>query len=165
MYNIIFDVNILSQHSLYNICLRKYDIPVCYSQYEKNCRNEVYQYVIHCMTKICRNISVCYSQYEKDACRSRYPFFLVFWYIFRGSNCVIVVFASIVNEGQFLQKRICSPWSKFFPLRTDSISERFPCTEKLTKSRKKNSIYYIDICIPDLVVHKFISEYKVYFNM
>ena len=33
-----------------------------------------------------------------------------------------------------------APRSNFFSLRYDSISERLPYTEKLTESRKKNSL-------------------------
>ena len=40
---------------------------------------------------------------------------------FRMSNCVIFVFAAPPKMSKHLNKRICSPWGKFFPLRVDFI--------------------------------------------
>ena len=45
-------------------------------------------------------------------------------YTFRGSNSVIFIFASHMNWGHLIKERICSRWSKFFPLRVDPILER-----------------------------------------
>ena len=40
-------------------------------------------------------------------------------HFFRGSNCVIDIFASIFSGGQLLKERICSSRSKFFYLKVD----------------------------------------------
>ena len=37
-------------------------------------------------------------------------------YTFRGSNSVIFIIASHNNWGHLIKERICSHWSKFFPL-------------------------------------------------
>ena len=42
-------------------------------------------------------------------------------YTFRGNNSFIFIFATHLIRGQLLKKRICSPRSKFFPLRVDPI--------------------------------------------
>ena len=37
-------------------------------------------------------------------------------YTFRGSNSVSFIIASHINWGHLIKERICSHWSKFFPL-------------------------------------------------
>ena len=44
--------------------------------------------------------------------------------IVRGSNCAILIFASLLNEGQ-LYKKECSYSSKFFVLRVDPLWQGF----------------------------------------
>ena len=41
------------------------------------------------------------------------------WIIFKRSNSVIFIFASLLHGCQLLKERICSSRSKFFPLRVD----------------------------------------------
>ena len=43
-------------------------------------------------------------------------------YLFRENNSFIFLFASNLSRGQVLKTRICSHWSKFFPVRVISIS-------------------------------------------
>ena len=57
-------------------------------------------------------------------------------YTFRGSNSVIFIVASHINWGHLLKERICSHWSKFFPLRVDPILERLHPACKQTGSLK-----------------------------
>ena len=46
------------------------------------------------------------------------------------------MFAFPLNRGQFLKERICSHWSKFFPLRVDDrISEGFRSPGKQTRDQ------------------------------
>ena len=45
--------------------------------------------------------------------------FMVNGYTFRGSNSFIFICAPHINWGHFIKERICSLWSKFFPLRVD----------------------------------------------
>ena len=45
-------------------------------------------------------------------------------YTFRRSNSVIFIVASHINFGRLRKERICSHWSKFFPLREDPILGR-----------------------------------------
>ena len=65
---------------------------------------------------------------------------------FRGSNSAIFHFPS--QSDQLLKERICSPWSKFFALRIDSILEGFYYPEKQTEvitlytSVRKNMAVY-----------------------
>ena len=58
-------------------------------------------------------------------------------YTFRGSNSFILFFfASHLFRGQHLKERICSPRSKFFPLRVDPILKGLHCPGKQTGSHK-----------------------------
>ena len=50
----------------------------------------------------------------------------------RGSNSAIFIFVSLLNGDQHLKERICSFWSKFFPLKVDSILEELNHPEKQT---------------------------------
>ena len=52
------------------------------------------------------------------------------------SNSFIFIFASQLIRGQFLKKRICSPKSKFFPLRVDPIWKGLHCPGRQTGSHK-----------------------------
>ena len=69
-------------------------------------------------------------------------FFLFCWRIQvilfqgKGSNSVILIFASPFNVVKLLMKRICSSWSKFFPIRVDPISEGLFHSGKQTGSPK-----------------------------
>ena len=42
-------------------------------------------------------------------------------YIFRGSNSVILIFASVLNKSELLKERICSHVSTLLPLRVNSF--------------------------------------------
>ena len=44
---------------------------------------------------------------------------------------------TVWGRGQLLQKRICSPLSKFFPLRIDSMFERGVLSNKANRKSKK----------------------------
>ena len=53
-----------------------------------------------------------------------------------GEATLIFIFASHLISGQLLKKRICSPRSKFFPLREDPILTGLNCPGKQTGSPK-----------------------------
>ena len=55
-------------------------------------------------------------------------------YTFRGNNSVNFIFGSFLNEGHLLEGRICSPRSKFFPLRVDPNLDEFHHPGKQTGS-------------------------------
>ena len=57
-------------------------------------------------------------------------------YTVRGSNYFIFIFASHLIRSQLLKKRICSPRSKFIPLRVDSILKGLHCPRKQTGRHK-----------------------------
>ena len=59
-----------------------------------------------------------------------------------GSNSAIIIFASLLNRDQLLRERICSWWSKFFPLRVDPIFKGLHCPEKQKGNFKSNSPLY-----------------------
>ena len=59
-------------------------------------------------------------------------------YTFKGSNCYIFIFASLLNTGQLLKERICSPRSKFFPLRVDHILEGLGRASSSREAEKKS---------------------------
>ena len=61
---------------------------------------------------------------------------MVIGYTFRGSNSFIFIFASHLNGGQLLKKRICSPRSKFFSLRVDPVLKGLHCPVKQIGSKK-----------------------------
>ena len=46
----------------------------------------------------------------------RQSIFKVYEFSFRGGNSVIYKFPSLFKRGLLLKERICSSWSKFFPL-------------------------------------------------
>ena len=76
---------------------------------------------------------------------------LQFWrfkvngYIFRGSNSLIFIFASHLNRGHLLKKRICSPRSKSFLLRVDLILKRAAFFQK----SKQEVTKVVSFCIND----------------
>ena len=53
-----------------------------------------------------------------------------------GEATLIFIFASYLIRGLLLKERICSPRSKFFPLRADPILKGLHCPEKQTGSHK-----------------------------
>ena len=59
-----------------------------------------------------------------ECCRGkRVLSFKVKGYTFRGSNSVISIFTSFLKRHLLLMERICSSWSKFFPLGVNPILE------------------------------------------
>ena len=65
--------------------------------------------------------------------------FKVNGYTFRGSNSYFLFFASHLIRGQLLKKRICSPRSKFFPLRVGPVLEGLDCQGKRTGNHESCS--------------------------
>ena len=63
-------------------------------------------------------------------------------YTFRGSIFAIANFAYFLNRSQLLKERICSSWSKFFPLRVPVDS----CLERVLLSRLAKSQKVIHLC-------------------
>ena len=51
--------------------------------------------------------------------------FQVNGFTFRGKHCVIFILPPLSMGGQLLKERICSYWSKFFPVRLDAILDGF----------------------------------------
>ena len=49
---------------------------------------------------------------------------------------LVFIFASHLIRGQLLKKRICSPWSKLFPLRVDPILKGLHFPGKQTELKK-----------------------------
>ena len=47
-------------------------------------------------------------------------------YTYRGGSAAITS-CCILNKGQLLMESICSSWSRFFPLRVDTILEGLNC--------------------------------------
>ena len=61
----------------------------------------------------------------------------VIGYTYNGGNSTILLLASLLDGGQLLKERICSCWSKFFPVRVDPVLEGRHCLGKQT-GRLKN---------------------------
>lgn len=59
---------------------------------------------------------------------------------FWGSNSAIYLFVSVPNRSQSLKIRICSPKSKFFPLRLSSFWKGFTVQGSKQKNRKVVSL-------------------------
>ena len=72
----------------------------------------------------------------KPATQSSLDTVMVNGYTFRGSNSVSLVVASHTNWGHLIKERICSHWSKFFPLRVDPILGRLYPPGKQTGSQE-----------------------------
>ena len=62
-------------------------------------------------------------------------------YIFKGSNSTIFIFASLLNVGQLLNKRIFSSRSKNFPIKSTFFIERDTLSGKAIRKSMKLPLF------------------------
>ena len=58
---------------------------------------------------------------------------------FQENSSVNYIFSFLFNKTQLLKERVCSSWSKFFPLRVDSILDGHSCPGAQIGSHKSFS--------------------------
>ena len=86
--------------------------------------------------------------------------FKVNGYAFRGNNSSIFIFASLLNGGQLLKKRICSCRSKFFPSRVDPFWMGYFSQESKQEITKVVALYKI---AEKMEVYSFTINYHLTF--
>ena len=69
----------------------------------------------------------------------------------RETSFDILILASVLSRGEFLNERICSYWIKFFPLIVNHVFEGFRRSEKLTGSQAPRFSPLINVKMPTIV--------------